>query len=244
MDYPVRRFPAGRVGFAVGDIHGRADLLARLFERIEGERDRCGENPIVIFLGDYIDRGPDSAEVLELLRFGRPEGFERRFLKGNHEQAMLAFMDDPVANRQWLAHGGLDTLASFGVVLPSVGAGPDSLRACAATLNERLGEWDRRFLGSLERYVVLGDYLFVHAGVDPDLPLEQQSDASLFWIRDRFLNDTRPTPLCVVHGHTPEGTPYADARRVGIDTGAYASGILTAARFEGERMSFLSISAS
>ncbi len=241
----ARRFPEGRVGFAVGDIHGRADLLARLFERLEEERPRCGENPIVLFLGDYIDRGPDSAEVIDLLKWGRPEGFERRFLKGNHEDAMLRFIKNPLANRQWLSHGGLETIASYGVhPLPSVGAGPPELLRCAQALDSKLPDWDRKFFNALERYVVLGDYFFVHAGIDPKFPLESQSDDQLFWIRERFLDDKTVMPLKIVHGHTPIEKPYIDERRVGIDTGAYSTGVLTAARFEGEQVSFIDIRAN
>jgi serine/threonine protein phosphatase 1 len=238
----VRRFPEGRVGFAVGDIHGRADLLTRLFERLEQARQHCGENPIVVFLGDYVDRGPDSAEVIDLLQWGRPEGFERRFLKGNHEDAMLRFLKNPLANRLWLAHGGLETVASYGVhPLPSLGAGAAELLKCAAALDEKLPDRDRRFLNSLERYVVLGDYFFVHAGIDPTVSLEHQSDDQLFWIRERFLNDRTVMPLRIVHGHTPIEKPYIDERRVGIDTGAYLTGVLTAARFEGEQVSFIDV---
>jgi serine/threonine protein phosphatase 1 len=239
MGHCARMFPEGRVGFAVGDIHGRADLLARMLDRLEAEPGSCPRPPVVIFLGDYIDRGPDSAEVIELLRLGRPEGFERRFLKGNHEAAMLGFLADPVRHRQWLSHGGLDTLVSYGVELPSLGSGPDALLQCARALRERLPAWDEQFFNALERYAVMGDYLFVHAGVNPNAPLEQQTDADLFWIRDKFLDDTNILPHRIVHGHTPEASPYADSRRVGVDTGAYASGVLTAARFEGDGVTFL-----
>lgn len=239
----TRRFPKGRVGFAVGDIHGRADLLARMCDRLEAERERLEVDPIVVFLGDYVDRGPDSAEVLELFRFGRPQGFERRFLKGNHEQALLAFIEDPVSNKLWLQHGGLETLISYGVPLPPGGAPAPVLRDCAALFNERLGEWDRNFLNSLERFAEIGDYLFVHAGIDPGAPLDRQSDSTLFWVRGEFLRDKRVAPWRVVHGHTPEVNPFLDARRIGIDTGAYATGVLTAVRLEDERVSFLTVTA-
>ena len=236
-------FPPGRVGYAVGDIHGRADLLARMFDRLEADVRSAGEvSPIVVFLGDYVDRGPDSAEVIDLLLTGRPEGFDRRFLKGNHEAAMLSFLDDPVANRAWLSHGGLETLASYNVrPLPSLGASAEEVAEAGASLRARLPAQHRGFLEALERYVVLGDYCFVHAGIDPKRKLEAQSDADLFWIRGRFLRDQRRLPYTVVHGHTPVTEPYHDKRRIGLDTGAYFSGVLSAARFCDTTVDFLTV---
>lgn len=236
-------FLPARIGYAVGDIHGRADLLARMFDRLEADARRAGEvSPVVVFLGDYVDRGPDSAEVIDLLLTGRPEGFERRFLKGNHEAAMLSFLDDPVANRGWLSHGGLETLASYDVhPLPSLGASGEEVAQAGASFSARLPELHRGFLESLERYVVLGDYCFVHAGIDPTRKLEAQSDTDLFWIRGRFLGDKRRLPHVVVHGHTPVSEPYQDQRRIALDTGAYFSGALSAARFCEATVSFFTV---
>lgn len=239
----LARFPAGRVGFAVGDIHGRADLLAGLLALLEarGELDRReGGAPIVVFLGDYVDRGPDSAGVINLLLGGAPVGFERRFLKGNHEQSMLAFMAAPMENRAWVLQGGAETLVSYGISPPApLGASEADWLAAAAALNAKLPPSHLEFLAGLERYVTLGDYAFVHAGVDASRPLEKQTDQDLFWSRKRFLASRRRFSHKLVHGHTPSDRPYVDARRVGIDTGAYASGVLTAARFEGEEVSFM-----
>ncbi len=235
------RFAPGRVGYAVGDIHGRADLLARLFDRLESEA--RASQPIVIFLGDYIDRGPNSREVIELLLTRRPEGFERRYLMGNHEAAMLGFIADPFANRAWLNHGGLETLGDYGVSpLPSLGAGSTQIEAAGAGFRAVLPDNHLGFFNQLERYIVIGDYLFVHAGVDPQKRLEQQSDADLFWIRKKFLESDKKWPHVVVHGHTPSGKPHRDQRRIGIDTGAYFSGVLSVARFEDEAVDFIEIS--
>lgn len=231
------------MGYAVGDIHGRADLLARMFDILENQpRGGDGRAPIVVFLGDYVDRGPDSAEVIELLQLGRPEGFERRFLKGNHEAAMLSFLHDPAAHRAWLGHGGLETLASYGVMpLPSLGASAEDMRQAGKAFAALMPARHRAFFAGLERFVLLGDYLFVHAGVDTAKRLDAQTDGDLFWIRRRFLEDAKHYEQCIVHGHTPADAPYADARRVGLDTGAYYSGMLTAARFEDDRIDFLSV---
>jgi serine/threonine protein phosphatase 1 len=233
------------VGYAVGDIHGRSDLLADLFALLEQRADRDvrdGGPPIVIFLGDYVDRGPDSAGVLDLLTSARPAGFERRFLRGNHEQAMAAFLDQPVANRAWLLQGGAETLLSFGVQPPSpVVADQQEWLDVAQLLRTRMPARHHAFLNSLERYVELGDYAFVHAGVDDSVALEKQTDEALYWSRAAFIASKRRFSHRVVHGHTPVDQPFIDSRRIAVDTGAYASGTLSAARFEGEEVTFLSV---
>ena len=240
------KFADGRVGYAVGDVHGRADLLAELLAGVEErarQDTRTAGPPILVFLGDYVDRGPDSAGVLDLLLSGQPANCERRYLRGNHEQAMLAFMANPAANRGWLIHGGAETLLSYGVQPPaSVGASEEDLAAAAAALKARVPEVHIAFLEGLERYLELGGYVFVHAGIDPGRALSEQTDDALYWARDRFLDSKRRFSHRVVHGHTPSDRPYADARRIGIDTGAYASGVLTAARFEGDAVTFFSAS--
>lgn len=238
-------FTASRVGFAVGDIHGRADLLAQMLhlmeERAAAEM-REGGAPIIVFLGDYVDRGPDSARVLDLLISGRPHPFERRYLRGNHEQAMLAFMDAPQRNRAWLLHGGVETLKSYGVAPPSpMHATEAECAAAAASLRAALPGEHLAFLQGLERYAEYGGYAFVHAGVAPGRRLERQHESDLYWIRDRFLKSRRRFSHRVVHGHTPADQPFADKRRVGVDTGAYATGVLTAARFEGPEVTFVSV---
>ncbi len=240
------RFLEGRVGYAVGDVHGRADLLGPLIERIEARADwdlREAGPPIVIFLGDYVDRGPDSAGVIDLLLSGRPAYCERRYLRGNHEQALAAFMSNPVANRRWLLHGGAETMKSYGVRPPAlVGTSDEDWAAAAAGLKARMPAAHLDFLDGLERYVVFGDYVFVHAGVDVERSLEQQTDEILYWTRERFIANKRRFSHKVVHGHTPVEKPYIDERRIGVDTGAYASGILTAARLEGEGVAFIAVS--
>lgn len=234
------------MGLAVGDIHGRADLLGEMLSLLELRADyerRPGGDAIVVFLGDYVDRGPQSAAVIDLLLRGRPLGYERRYLKGNHEQSLLAFLQEPLANRAWLLQGGAETLVSYGVQPPPpVGAQKEDWLETAEALRARMPRAHIEFLQGLERFVALADYAFVHAGVDPARSLEDQSDDALFWSRTKFLASKRPFSHRVVHGHTPAAAPFADHRRVGVDTGAYASGVLTAARFEGDGVSFLSVS--
>lgn len=238
-------FLGRRVGYAVGDIHGCSDLLRAMFDAIEArvQHDaREGGPPIVIFLGDYVDRGRDSAGVLDLLATGRPFGCERRYLRGNHEQFMVAFMNDPMANRAWMLQGGAETLLSYGIQPPPVVGGTDQdWIGTAQALRDRLPETHHEFLNGLERYAVLGDYLFVHAGVNVKQPLEKQTDADLYWSRAAFINAKRRYSHRIVHGHTPVDQPFVDCRRIAVDTGAYASGVLSAVRLEGEDVSFLTV---
>lgn len=234
-------FERGRIGFAIGDVHGRADLLDRIVKRVwEAAWSSNVPGAVAIFLGDYVDRGPDSARVIDYLITQLPLGLECHFLKGNHEVAMLQFIEAPLPNRGWLAHGGLETLASYGVTpLPSIGSSDQAILEAHAQLMSKMPASHARFLQNLERYVVFGDYAFVHAGVDAGVALEQQTDTDLFWARDRFLRDRRGFSHVVVHGHTPVNEPYLDHRRICIDTGAYATGRIAAACFLGETVSFI-----
>lgn len=237
----IARFAEGRVGYAVGDIHGRADLLTKLLARLEEEPRTGDEAPIVIFLGDYVDRGPDSAGVLDLLMTPRPRGFERRFLLGNHEAAMLAFMEEPARYRDWLKHGGVQTLLSYGVRPPPLAGPSEALAGAAHDLKARMPAAHREFLSRLDRYVTYGDYAFVHAGVDPAKPLDAQSDQDLLWIREKFIDSKRAASHVIVHGHTPIDQPHRDHRRIGVDTGAYATGRLTAVKLHGEDAAFIQV---
>ncbi len=241
---PRWSFGDGRVGYAVGDVHGRADLLKLMIGRIETDiRQTKAADPVIIFLGDYIDRGPCSRDVVDCLMRDIPAGVERRVLRGNHEAAMSYFLEEPWKGRAWLAHGGTHTLLSYGVAPPSAGAGKAAHERTAEVLRAAMGSRHLRFLENLERCAIYGDYLFAHAGVDPRLPLHRQQDADFYWIRERFLKCDAKFSHRVVHGHTPTAAPHVDERRVGVDTGAYFSGRLTAARIERSEVSFIEVTA-
>lgn len=200
---------------------------------------RLAGPPIVVFLGDYVDRGHDSAGVIGMLAAGRPRHCECRYLRGNHEQLFMAFLENPTAHRGWVLQGGAETLMSYGVRPPPFDGTRENWQRAADDLRARLPAAHLEFLEGLERYVELGDYAFVHAGVDESRSLAEQTDEALYWSRSAFTESKRPFSHRVVHGHTPVDVPFADARRVAVDTGAYASGALTAARFEGEAVTFL-----
>ena len=227
--------------YAVGDIHGRRDLLDILLAKIRADAALAGEaRPVLVFIGDYVDRGPDTRGVIEaVLTLAREAAFEVRPLRGNHEAQLLAFLEDPRAGPAWLEFGGGATLASYGVAPPAgrtdEAGWEDARRALAAALPDA----HLTFFKQLELAVVCGDYLFVHAGVRPGIPLNEQSEHDLLWIRDEFLSASRPFEKVVVHGHTPEAAPYLGRNRIGIDTGAYATATLTAVRLHGTERSFI-----
>jgi serine/threonine protein phosphatase 1 len=235
------RVPSGRRVYAVGDVHGRADLLIRLMQDLREDiaRGEYKGRPVLIFLGDYIDRGFQSKEVIDALISDIVSPFETYFLKGNHEAAMLQFLNDPSIGPRWAEYGGAETLVSYGVQPPRTRTSLDDWKQASAALKTALPSEHLHFLNNLDLSVRIGDYLFVHAGVRPGIPIDQQTEQDLLWIREEFLSDRRSFEAVVVHGHTPEQKPYRDGRRIGLDTGAYLSGRLTAARFEHDQVDFI-----
>ena len=239
---PARRprLPAGMRVYAVGDIHGRADLLSALFRRID---DDLKSQPIPtatqVFLGDYIDRGPDSRSVIDML-IARQDQSEVVLLKGNHESCALQFLSEPALLSGWKKIGGLSTVHSYGIA--SRGKDAPHTRhetAIAHALQQAMPERHRLFLRNLNLSFSCGDFFFVHAGVRPGVQLQQQSAHDLLWIRDDFLLHEEHFGKIVVHGHTPVSDPDIRPNRINIDTGAYATGRLTCLVLESDQMRFL-----
>jgi serine/threonine protein phosphatase 1 len=231
--------PAGTRVYAIGDVHGRADLLAEMHGLIRADADGAtSSRRLIVYLGDYVDRGHDSAGVIEALLAGPEPGFEAVHLIGNHEQAMLDFLDDVAIGPMWLYNGGGATLASYGVRAPHV-ASPRELEPVRRLLLERLPARHRAFLAGLRLWHAEGDYLFVHAGVRPGVALEAQSREDLLWIREEFLYSNRDFGHIVVHGHTIFDQPQLRPNRIGIDTGAFHTGTLTCLVLEGADRRFL-----
>jgi serine/threonine protein phosphatase 1 len=224
--------PPGLRVYAIGDPHGCAARLAALHAGIAADvAAHPGPKPLLVHLGDYVDRGEDSAGVIALLR-GRPPvpGAEMINLVGNHEQMMLAALDGTGDARRvgfWLDNGGAPTLASYG-------ADPDDPESWGL-----VPEGDIAWMRRLRPSFTLGGYLFAHAGIRPDLPLERQDPFDLAWIREPFLSWRGELPAVVVHGHTPSDWPEVLPHRIGVDTGAVYGGPLTCAVLEGERVRFL-----
>jgi serine/threonine protein phosphatase 1 len=226
---------AGQVVHAIGDVHGRYDLLRELLVGVARDRARePGRAHLLVLLGDYIDRGPDSPLVVETLVWlsqRDPEGV--CLLKGNHEQGLLDFLDGPEKGVPWLRFGGRETLAAYGVQAPDTEDAAALAGARDALLAAMPASHLRR-LQTLEAMAVVGGYVFAHAGVAPGRPLAAQREAELLWIRQEFLSAARPCPKVVVHGHTwRSGAPELLEGRIGIDTGAYETGLLTAVRLDG-----------
>ncbi len=228
--------PEGKRVYAIGDVHGRLDLMDALLDAIATDS-RETANTQLVFLGDYVDRGEHSRGVIERLVELSKSKAETIFLKGNHEASMLDFMSDPDDLPHWLDWGGLETLESYGVDT----ALPNEL--LANELRKNMPVEHLKFIKSLAITHREGDYLFVHAGIRPGAPMEEQTEEDMLWIRSRFLNapaSERPD-FVVVHGHTPEDKPVDAGWRIGVDTGACYGGPLTAVVLEGTQRWFLSV---
>lgn len=229
----------GYRAYAVGDIHGRLDLLEQLLAKIEGDiAARRRSKNRVIFLGDLIDRGPQSAGVVERLRTWRPPDGEAVFLSGNHEEILLRILDgEPAVLGDWLKYGGAECLRSYGLA-PSQLAGKSESEALAM-IRDAIPVEHRRFLESFADTFRFGDYLFVHAGIRPGVGIAAQARQDLRWIRQPFLDDATDHGFIVVHGHTISNGVDERPNRIGLDTGAYRSGVLTAMAVEGGKRWFL-----
>jgi serine/threonine protein phosphatase 1 len=240
---------AGELIYAVGDIHGCYDLLKKALAQIavdcadEGVLGGVRRRPMLVLLGDYIDRGPDSAKVLQALVWLRRRGeFALRLLKGNHEQALLAFLEEPEGHADWLNFGGAETLASYGVTPPPAGADASTLARARDALLDQMPASHLQLLEELEPMVLVGDYAFVHAGIRPDRPLSAQAENDLLWIRRGFVDAPGPFERVIVHGHTwLNEQPQVTEHRIGLDTGAYATGVLTVARLDASGMRLVQV---
>ncbi len=215
--------------YAIGDVHGCFELLLDLESQIVADAAGRAEPPTVVMLGDYVDRGPDSAAVIEHL-MDRPRGYTRFCLVGNHELAMLRYLDDPRHNSGWLEFGGEQTLASYGIVTDELARLGD--RGAKQMLDSHVPLEHRRFLSSLPILIDAPPYVFVHAGLRPGVGLAEQQDRDLSLFRDKFEADYAEFDRIVVHGHTPVASPVVLPHRIGIDTGAYYSGQLSAVALE------------
>jgi serine/threonine protein phosphatase 1 len=235
---PKKRAPSLPEGvriYAIGDVHGRADLLDRVLSRIDAHiAARPAARPIHLLVGDYIDRGPASREVLDQL-ITRSQGREMVFLRGNHENFIRAFLQEPATLREWSRIGGLETLMSYGLQ-PAINADADVQRELAKAFNAALPVSHRHFLSRLSSSFNCGDYFFAHAGVRPGTPFVKQRDDDLLWIRDEFLLHEEDFGKIVVHGHTPVREVDIRHNRINIDTGAYATGRLSCLIIEGDHV--------
>lgn len=235
MSTMTATIPAGGRVYAIGDLHGRLDLFEPLWAAIlDDDRRRPPATTSFIFLGDYIDRGRQSAALLDRLIAVAAEEPGARFLMGNHEELFLAALDGNVeATRVFLRAGGRETVLSYGLSEDDYDRAGfddviDKLRAMVPSAH-------RRFLDALEPMVVVGDYVFVHAGIRPGVPLADQSPSDLRWIRNPFLEHRECLEKVVVHGHTISDEVEVRPHRIGLDTGAFNGGALSAIGLEAGR---------
>ena len=223
--------PPGQRVYAVGDIHGRRDLFEALVAAIDADdASAAPAETTVILLGDLVDRGPDSAAVVARAREWQRQR-KVRILQGNHEEMFLSSFEKTETLRHFLRFGGKETVLSYGV-------DPEAYRLASIEqvqemMHQAIPAEERAFLAGFEDLIAIGDYVFVHAGILPELPFEQQKTRDLRWIREPFLSHAAPHGAVIVHGHTISDEPQDRGNRIGIDTGAYMSGRLTALVLEG-----------
>ena len=236
-DATLPAVPAGERVYAVGDIHGRLDLFAALVEAIDqDDAARAPAKTTVILLGDLVDRGPDSAGVIALAREWQQRR-KVRILHGNHEEMFVRSFRDMETFRHFLRHGGRETVLSYGV--DRARFIPATIEEAHAMMCEAVPVEDIEYLKGFEDMIEVGDYLFVHAGIDPRVAIEEQKRHDLRWIREPFLSHLEPHGPVVVHGHTICELPEDCGNRIGIDTGAFMSGRLTTLVLEGTSRRYL-----
>jgi serine/threonine protein phosphatase 1 len=234
----VRRVPSGMRVYCVGDVHGRDDLLREMAGRVEADlENRSFDQVVTVFLGDYVDRGLGSMRVVEQLARGE---WPTRIiaLAGNHDDLLLAFLEDAATLEEWRSFGGLETLYSYGVDVGAAMAGRN-FELAQREFVARFPESHRHFLGTLKICTTIGDYFFCHAGVRPGVPLDRQRREDLLTIRAPFLSSQVEHGKLVVHGHTPSDAPEVRPNRIGIDTAAFATGRLTCLVLEQDQRRFL-----
>lgn len=231
--------PPGKRAYAIGDVHGRLDLLEDILQQIERDiSERPTKSNHIIFLGDLIDRGPSSRGVIERLIDYHPANIKCHFIMGNHEEVLVrGLRGEPAQLDNWLRHGGDATAQSYGVDQAYLRRqGTEALEyALLSAIPDRHIEFMAGFLDRIQ----FGDYLMVHAGVRPGTPIADQQPSDLRWIRREFLDSQADHGFVIVHGHTVEPEISNRSNRIGIDTGAYDTGVLTAVRLEGEGVCFL-----
>lgn len=242
------RVPEGAIIYAVGDIHGRIDLLDALLKKIaEDAQNDESSRRVLIFLGDYVDRGIGTFQVIERLSRLKKTGsfeifrqFDIHFLKGNHESSLIGFIDNGDRADSWMAtdNGGRETLKSYGVDASGPLAG-DNLARLRRDFRAAMLDRHLEFLRALALNHVEGDYFFVHAGVRPDVALDAQDPFDMLWIRREFLSSQTDFGKIIVHGHSPSSEPVVKSNRIGIDTAAYYSDCLTALVLKGSKRRFL-----
>lgn len=234
------RLPKGKRVYAVGDIHGRADLLEKMLRLIDADHLGYRGESHIILLGDYVDRGPNSKDVLDILSKGSWKNRRLECLRGNHEDIVLRFFRDHSVAPGWFHYGGLQTLRSYGIPVADATQDFDDIFMLRSRLQKAMPEEHKLFLENLPLTMRHGDYVFVHAGIHPSRSLDEQDPHHFLWMREPFLSSTADLGFTVVHGHSIRMKPEVRVSRIGIDTGAYATGHLTCVVLQDGERHFLS----
>ena len=238
---PAPHLPKNTRVYCIGDIHGCHDLLKQLTKRIEEDVHDFIGHIIVIYLGDFIDRGTSSKKVIDFLINNQQSHIEYVFLRGNHEQTLLDFLTEGHVARVWLSCGGIATLASYGIHVPKIPTKPEDFRQLQKQLRDNMPVEHYQFLSNTLLCYSLGEYFFVHAGINPDYSLANQAPEDLLNIRNKFTRVKEPFEKIIVHGHTITKTAELNPNRIGIDTGAYKSGVLTCLVLEANQRRLIQI---
>lgn len=232
--------PKGLRIYAIGDIHGRADLLEKMLRMIDADHLGYRGDSMVIFLGDYLDRGPNSREVIDILSRGSYGRLRFHCLRGNHEDIILRLFKDHSLASGWFHYGGLQTLRSYGIAVAHATQDFDELFHLRKQFEEAMPDAHKTFLASLPYTARFGDYFFVHAGIHPDRSMEEQDPHHFMWMREPFLSSSKLFGFTVIHGHSIRLKPEIRINRIGIDTGAYATGHLTCLMMQKDERKILS----
>ena len=221
--------------YCIGDVHGRDDLLLEIHEKINEDAGDFSGQIVIVYIGDFVDRGMYSKEVVEIL-IGHPfPDFDCIYLRGNHEQTLLDFLQEASVGPAWLSFGGQATLASYGAAVTKIPTRREEFVEIQRSLREKLPRSHLEFINKTKLSYTAGSYFFVHAGVNPKYSLARQQPEDLMWIRDQFISSNKHYEKIIVHGHTVTDEPELLPNRIGIDTGAYASGRLTCLVLQGEQ---------
>lgn len=225
--------------YALGDVHGCLRELISAQKKIALDAQRFEKKKLLVLIGDYVDRGPNSKAVLDSLVKPPMDGFDRVALRGNHDDTFLRFVQNPRSHLDWLQLGGMETLRSYDIDADHLLGTRAGIDALVRQVEKTIPPHHLTFLQSLPVVLDMGSLVFVHAGIAPGVGIGDQRDYDLMWIREPFLEHGPKLPVKVIHGHTVSEEPFVGNGRIGIDTGCYATGNLTILRIVGDEMSFL-----